>query len=127
MVLADANVIIVTSPVLLGFLFGYDHETAATDGSWIAIGSAFLEAISQAFVFISVRKLRGINVLVIVMSFLYIGIARRGFKLEKAGIASCVRVCVFIWDSVLLREHINHWSLVGMCAIVIALRKSNAQ
>ncbi|GAB9468464.1 Drug/metabolite transporter [Globisporangium polare] len=207
MVLADASVIIFTSPVMTfffgecllhekidlpsllsaivsfaglicvvrpGFLFGYDHATADVDGSWIAIGSALLGAIGQTFVFITVRKLRDVNVLVIVhylmlfsivMSLLWIAVFQRefvipntwslwmsvvgsgvftgigqmlltkGFQLEKAGIASVMRyldvVCVFIWDAVLLGEHINHWSVVGAiiicsCAVVTAVRKSKA-
>lgn len=60
----------------------------------------------------------------------------KGFQLETAGIASVMRyldvVCVFIWDSLLLGEHINHWSVVGAviicaCAIIIALRKSKTK
>ncbi|KAE9197464.1 hypothetical protein PF002_g22743 [Phytophthora fragariae] len=56
----------------------------------------------------------------------------RGFQLEKAGIASVMRyfdvVFVFIWDSALLKERINHWSIVGAAmivssAVVIAVRK----
>ena len=56
----------------------------------------------------------------------------RGFQLEKAGVAAVMRyldvVFVFIWDSVILGEHINHWSIVGAmiiltCAGVIAIRK----
>ncbi|ETI47258.1 hypothetical protein F441_08472 [Phytophthora nicotianae CJ01A1] len=52
------------------FIFGNDHATAHTDGSWIAIGSALLGAIGQAFVFISVRKLKSIHFLVIVHYFM---------------------------------------------------------
>lgn len=56
----------------------------------------------------------------------------RGFQLEKAGVAAVMRyldvVFVFIWDSIILGEHINHWSIVGAliiltCAMVIAVRK----
>jgi drug/metabolite transporter (DMT)-like permease len=57
-----------------GFLFGYEHETTETDGSWIAIGSALLGAIGQAFVFISVRKLQGIHFIVIVHYFMLFSI-----------------------------------------------------
>ncbi|RLN43832.1 hypothetical protein BBJ28_00006081 [Nothophytophthora sp. Chile5] len=159
-----------------GFIFGYDHPTAETDGSWIAIGSALLGAIGQAFVFISVRKLKGIHFMVIVHYFMlfsmigsltYIALVQRqafvvpstpavwgavigsgvftfvgqllltkGFQLEKAGIASVMRyldvVFVFIWDYLLLGEHINYWSVVGAviicsCAAVIALRKAHTQ
>ncbi|CEG47128.1 drug metabolite transporter superfamily [Plasmopara halstedii] len=53
-----------------GFIFGYAHATVATDGSWIAIGSALLGAIGQALVFISVRKLRRIHFMVIVHYFM---------------------------------------------------------
>jgi drug/metabolite transporter (DMT)-like permease len=53
-----------------GFLFGYDHETAEMDGSWLAIGSAFLGAVGQAFVFITVRQLRAINMHVVVHYFM---------------------------------------------------------
>ncbi|KAJ0406800.1 hypothetical protein ATCC90586_000853 [Pythium insidiosum] len=103
MVLADASVVVFTSPVITfllgacllgervdpvsfvcallsfgglvcvvrpGFIFGYDHATAEMDGSWIAIASAILGAIGQAFVFITVRKLQGINVHVIVHYFM---------------------------------------------------------
>ncbi|KAG7384915.1 hypothetical protein PHYPSEUDO_002136 [Phytophthora pseudosyringae] len=207
MVLADASVIIFTSPIFTallgacllhehidipsfacailsfgglicvvrpGFIFGYDHATAHTDGSWIAIGSALLGAIGQAFVFITVRKLKGIHFMAIVHYFmlfslvgslLYMLLVQRvfvvpptlgvwfavvgsgvftfvgqllltkGFQLEKAGIASVMRyldvVCVFIWDSLLLREKINHWSVVGAaiictCAAVIVLRKAHS-
>lgn len=52
-----------------GFLFGYD-ETVMADGSWLSIGSAFLGAVGQAIVFITVRKLRGINAHVIVHYFM---------------------------------------------------------
>ncbi|OWY94935.1 hypothetical protein PHMEG_00035198 [Phytophthora megakarya] len=56
----------------------------------------------------------------------------RGFQLEKAGVAAVMRylqvVFVFIWDSIILGEHINHWSIVGAVIIVsgavaIAVRK----
>ncbi|KAG6617428.1 Drug/Metabolite Transporter (DMT) Superfamily [Phytophthora cinnamomi] len=56
----------------------------------------------------------------------------KGFQLEKAGIASVMRyfdvVFVFIWDSAILKERINHWSVVGAAIIVtsaavIAVRK----
>ncbi|KAG7384912.1 hypothetical protein PHYPSEUDO_002133 [Phytophthora pseudosyringae] len=204
MVLADASVVIFTSPVMTfiagalflhekidpislisaiaafgglvcvvrpGFLFGYHHPTAATDGSWIAVCSGLLGALSQVFVFLVVRQLRGLNVFVIIhyftmsnvvfamawialvqqsMSvsstpqfwgavfgcglFTFLGqtFLTRGFQLEKAGIASVMRyldvVFVFIWDSAILGEHINHWSIVGAfiivsCAVLIALRK----
>ncbi|KAL4164387.1 hypothetical protein KRP22_004253 [Phytophthora ramorum] len=204
MVLADASVVIFTSPVMTffmgalflhekidaislisaiaafgglvcvvrpGFLFGYDHPTASTDGSWIAVCSGLLGALSQVFVFLIVRQLRGLNVFVIIhyftmsnvvfamawvalvqqtfsipstplvwgaiigcgmFTFLGQSFLTRGFQLEKAGIASVMRyldvVFVFIWDSVILGEHINHWSIVGAfiivtCAVLIALRK----
>ncbi|RLN66451.1 hypothetical protein BBJ29_002295 [Phytophthora kernoviae] len=204
MVLADASVVIFTSPVMTfflgalflhekidpisllsaivafgglicvvrpGFLFGYDHPTAASDGSWIAECSGLIGALGQVFVFLSVRKLRGLNVFVIVhyftLSNILFGIVwlalvqqsfhipstlslwravigcgvftfggqmllTKGFQLEKAGIASVMGyldvVFVFIWDSVILGEHINHWSVVGAliicsCAVTIAIRK----
>ncbi|CEG45357.1 Permease of the drug/metabolite transporter (DMT) superfamily [Plasmopara halstedii] len=56
----------------------------------------------------------------------------RGIQLEKAGIVAAVRyldvVFVFIWDSTILGEHINHWSILGaliilICAVIIAVRK----
>ncbi|RLN26270.1 hypothetical protein BBJ28_00004538 [Nothophytophthora sp. Chile5] len=59
----------------------------------------------------------------------------KGFQLEKAGIASVMRyldvVFVFIWDSTILGERINHWSVVGAliicsCAVTIAVRKMRA-
>ncbi|KAG6617233.1 Drug/Metabolite transporter (DMT) Superfamily [Phytophthora cinnamomi] len=206
MVLADASVIIFTSPVFTffmgalflhekidpvslisaiaafgglvcvvrpGFLFGYNHPTAASDGSWVAVCSGLLGALSQVFVFLVVRQLKGLNVFVIIhyftlsnvlfamvwialiqqsfsvsstaafwgavfgcglFTFLGQSFLTRGFQLEKAGIASVMRyldvVFVFIWDSFLLGEHINHWSVVGACiivscAVLIALRKVN--
>ncbi|KAL3663018.1 hypothetical protein V7S43_011961 [Phytophthora oleae] len=204
MVLADASVVIFTSPVLTfimgalflhekidpislvsaitafgglicvvrpGFVFGYDQPTASTDGSWIAVCSGLLGALSQVFVFIVVRKLKGLNVFVIIhyftisnvvfaliwlalvqqsmtiattpqfwgaifgcglFTFLGQSFLTRGFQLERAGIASVMRyldvVFVFIWDSAILGEHINRWSIVGAaiivsCAVLIALRK----
>uniref|UniRef100_K3X109 EamA domain-containing protein n=1 Tax=Globisporangium ultimum (strain ATCC 200006 / CBS 805.95 / DAOM BR144) TaxID=431595 RepID=K3X109_GLOUD len=107
MVLADASVIIFTSPVITfflgacllhehidlpsflcaitsfaglvcvvrpGFLFGYNHDTAATDGSWIAVGSGLLGAVGQAFVYIYVRKLRHLHVQVIIHHFMFFSI-----------------------------------------------------
>ncbi|DAZ97082.1 TPA: hypothetical protein N0F65_001266 [Lagenidium giganteum] len=101
MVLADASVIVFTSPVITfffgacflnesidpisfacalcslgglacvvrpGFIFGYEDEGAS--GSWLAICSALLGAVGQAFVFISVRKLKGVPALVIVHYFM---------------------------------------------------------
>ncbi|KAK1943336.1 putative transport protein [Phytophthora citrophthora] len=156
------------------FIFGMTHATADTDGSWIAIGSALLGAIGQAFVYISVRKLKGIHYMVVVHYFLLFSIVgslsylllvqqmfvmpstisawaavlgsgvftfvgqlllTKGFQLEKAGIASVMRyldvVCVLIWDSLLLGERINHWSIVGAiiicaCTSVIALHKARS-
>lgn len=70
--LSFAGLICVVRP---GFLFGYGHATAETDGSWIAIGSALLGAVGQAFVFISVRKLQGMNAFVIVHYFMLFSIA----------------------------------------------------
>ncbi|KAG7394396.1 hypothetical protein PHYBOEH_005239 [Phytophthora boehmeriae] len=102
MVLADASVIVFTSPVMTfffgafvlhekidpisfvsavvafgglicvvrpGFLFGYDHPTAASDGSWLAICSGLLGALSQVCVFLTVRQLQGLNVFAIVHYF----------------------------------------------------------
>lgn len=55
-----------------------------------------------------------------------------GFQVEKAGVAAVLRymqvVFVFILDSTILGEHINHWSVIGAtiiltCAVVIAVRK----
>ncbi|KAG1708728.1 hypothetical protein DVH05_022353 [Phytophthora capsici] len=154
-----------------GFLFGYDHPTASTDGSWIAITSGLLGAVSQVFVFLTMRQLKGVNVFVIVHYFalasvilttLWLALVQqsffipdtfvlwraivgtgivtfggqmfltRGFQLEKAGVAAVMRyldvVFVFIWDSFILGEHINHWSIVGAliiltCAVIIAVRK----
>uniref|UniRef100_K3X108 EamA domain-containing protein n=1 Tax=Globisporangium ultimum (strain ATCC 200006 / CBS 805.95 / DAOM BR144) TaxID=431595 RepID=K3X108_GLOUD len=121
MVLADASVIIFTSPVITfffidppsfffavlsfaglicvvrpGFLFGYDHVTTGTDGSWIAIGSALLGAIGQAFVFISVRKLQGMNAFVIVHYFMVFSI-----------------VMALIWIAIFQRRFVipDSWSL----------------
>lgn len=70
-VLSFAGLICVVRP---GFLFGYDHATASTDGSWLAIGSALLGAVGQAFVFISVRKLQRVNAFVIVHYFMLFSI-----------------------------------------------------
>lgn len=171
-ILSFGGLICVVRP---GFIFGYNHPTAHSDGSWIAIGSALLGAIGQAFVFITVRKLKGIHFMVIVHYFmlfsmvgslLYIALVQqefvvpstlgvwasiigsglftfvgqllltKGFQLEKAGIASVMRyldvVCVFIWDYLLLGEHINYWSVVGAaiictCAATIALRKAHTK
>ncbi|KAE8988870.1 hypothetical protein PR001_g21922 [Phytophthora rubi] len=204
MVLADASVLVLTSPVMTfffsalflhekidpvsllcaigafgglicvvrpGLIFGYDHPTAATDGSWIGVLSGLLGALSQVFVFLTMRQLKGLNVIVIVhyfalasviLTLLWLALIQqsfyipstfllwraivgtgiftfggqmfltRGFQLEKAGVASVMRyldvVFVFIWDSTILGEHINHWSIVGAviiltCAVVIALRK----
>ncbi|EGZ21537.1 hypothetical protein PHYSODRAFT_299227 [Phytophthora sojae] len=154
-----------------GFLFGYDHPTASTDASWVGVCSALLGALSRAFVFLTVRQLRGLNAVVIVhyfavasviMSGLWLALVEQsfyipstfvlwraviatgvfafggqvcltiGFQLEKAGIAAVLRytqvVFVFILDSAILGEHINHWSVVGaliilICAVVIAVRK----
>ncbi|KAL4141081.1 hypothetical protein PRNP1_014203 [Phytophthora ramorum] len=154
-----------------GIIFGYNHPTAATDGSWIAVCSGLLGAVSQVFVFLTVRQLKGLNVFVIVhyfalasviLTMLWLALIQqsfyipstfllwraiigtgictfggqmfltRGFQLEKAGVAAVMRyldvVFVFVWDSIILGEHINHWSIVGAliilsCAIVIAVRK----
>ncbi|KAI9993400.1 hypothetical protein PInf_015481 [Phytophthora infestans] len=167
-VTAFAGLICVVRPE---FLFGYDHPTASTDGSWVAICSALLGAFSQVFVFLTMRQLKGVNVFVIVHYFALVsviltmlwlalvqqsfyipetfllwraiigtGIATfggqmfltRGFQLEKAGVAAVMRyldvVFVFLWDSLILGEHINHWSIVGAlviltCAVIIAVRK----
>lgn len=82
-VLSFGGLICIVRP---GFLFGYEHATAATDGSWLAIGSALLGAIGQAFVFISVRKLQRVKAVVIVhyfmlfsipMSLLYIAVVQQ--------------------------------------------------
>ncbi|KAI9916852.1 hypothetical protein PsorP6_018135 [Peronosclerospora sorghi] len=124
-----------------GFIFGYDHINAQTDESWIAIQSALLGAIGQAFVFISVRKPQGIYFMVIVHYFmLFSMMGSLGYmmfvqRLEKAGIASVMRylnvVRVFIWEDLLLGEKINYWSIVGAviictCAAVIALQKAHS-
>lgn len=69
--LSFAGLVCVVRP---GFIFGYDHATAETDGSWIAIGSALLGAVGQAFVFISVRKLQSISAFVVVHYFMLFSI-----------------------------------------------------
>lgn len=75
-----------------GFIFGYEHATATTDGSWLAIGSALLGAIGQALAFITVRKLRGIHLMVIVHyymlfsligSLLYMALVQRVFVIPS--------------------------------------------
>ncbi|OWZ18752.1 Drug/Metabolite Transporter [Phytophthora megakarya] len=66
-ILSFGGLICVVRP---GFIFGYDHATSHTDGSWIAVGSALLGAIGQAFVFITVRKLKSIHFMVIVHYFM---------------------------------------------------------
>ncbi|UIZ27231.1 hypothetical protein KXD40_005454 [Peronospora effusa] len=165
-IVAFGGLICVVRP---GLLFGYDHATAATDGSRIAVASAFLAALSQVLMFLTIRQLQGLNVFVIVhyfalasiiLTMLWLALIQqsfyipstfllwraivgtgictfggqmfltRGFQLEKAGVAAVMRyldvVFVFIWDSVILGEHINHWSIVGAmiiltCAVVIAI------
>jgi hypothetical protein len=82
-----------------GFIFGYNHATAQTDGSWIAIGSALLGAIGQAFVFISVRKLKGIDFMVIVhyfMLFSLIGSLAYMMLVQRVRFSSCLlfELCV---------------------------------
>lgn len=84
-IVSFAGLICVVRP---GFLFGYDHATADMDGSWIAIGSALLGAIGQTFVFITVRKLRDVNVLIIVHYFMIFSIA-----LSLLYITAFQRVC----------------------------------
>ncbi|CAH0518913.1 unnamed protein product [Peronospora belbahrii] len=154
-----------------GFLFGYDHPTAATDGSRIAVVSALLAALGQVFVFLTLRQLKALSVFVIVYYFalssviltaLWLALIQhsfyipstfvlwraiigtgictfggqmlltRGFQLEKAGVAAVMRyldvVFVFIWDSTILRERIDYWSVVGAliiltCAVMIGVRK----
>ncbi|KAF4042466.1 EamA-like transporter family [Phytophthora infestans] len=126
-----------------GFLFGYDHPTASTDGSWVvAICSALLGAFSQVFVFLTMRHQGFQQSFYIPETFLLwraiigTGIATfggqmfltRGFQLEKAGVAAVMRyldvVFVFTWDSLILGEHINHWSIVGALVILTcAVRK----
>ncbi|KAG3118519.1 hypothetical protein PI124_g3290 [Phytophthora idaei] len=154
-----------------GFLFGYDDSVAAKANSWIGVCSALLGAVCQVGVFLTVRQLKGLNVLVIVhyfalasviLTMLWLALIQqsflipstfqqwraivgtgifafggqmlltKGFQLEKAGIAAVMRylqvVFVFIWDSIILGEHINHWSIVGAFiivsgAVVIAVRK----
>ncbi|KAE8999462.1 hypothetical protein PR001_g18070 [Phytophthora rubi] len=96
-VLSFAGLICVVRP---GFIFGYDHATAQSDGSWIAIGSAMLGAIGQAFVFITVRKLKGIDFMVIVHYFMlfsmfgslaYMLLVQRVFVVPStAGVWFCV-------------------------------------
>ncbi|KAI9993397.1 hypothetical protein PInf_015478 [Phytophthora infestans] len=123
------------------FIFGNDHDTAHSDGSWIAIGSALLGAIGQAFVFISVfvvPSTTGVWLAIVGSGlFTFVGqlLLTKGFQLEKAGIASVMRyldvVCVFMWDYLLLGEKINYWSVVGAaiictCAATIALRKAHS-
>ncbi|CAI5739630.1 unnamed protein product [Peronospora destructor] len=167
-IVAFGGLICVVRP---GLLFGYDHPTAATDGSRIAVASAFLAALSQVFMFLTIRQLKGLNVFVIVhyfalasivLTMLWLALIQqsfyipstfllwraiagtgictfggqmfvtRGFQLEKAGVAAVMRyldvVFVFIWDSFILGERINYWSIVGAtiiltCAVVIAIRK----
>ncbi|KAL3663022.1 hypothetical protein V7S43_011964 [Phytophthora oleae] len=64
-VFAFSGLVFVVRP---GFIFGYDHPS---DGaSWDAIGAAFLGALGQVFVFITVRKLQGVHALVIVHYFM---------------------------------------------------------
>ncbi|KAG1708726.1 hypothetical protein DVH05_022351 [Phytophthora capsici] len=169
-IFAFSGLVFVVRP---GFIFGYDHPS---DGaSWDAIGAAFLGALGQVFVFITVRKLQGVHALVIVHHFMlssafaalswvfivqktfvipsafeewraivgcglftFLGqmFLTKGFQLEKAGVASVMRyldvVFVFIWDSVVLKERIDPWSIVGAVIIissaaVIALRKMKDQ
>ncbi|EEY56577.1 Drug/Metabolite Transporter (DMT) Superfamily [Phytophthora infestans T30-4] len=132
-----------------GFLFGYDHPTASTDGSWLKGVNVFVIVHYFALVSVILTMLW----LALVQQSFYIpetfllwraiigtGIATfggqmfltRGFQLEKAGVAAVMRyldvVFVFLWDSLILGEHINHWSIVGAlviltCAVIIAVRK----
>lgn len=48
----------------------------------------------------------------------------RGFQLESAGMAAVMRyldvVCVFLWDSLFLREQISLWSVVGAVIICVS-------
>lgn len=93
-ILSFAGLICVVRP---GFLFGYEHATVETDGSWIAIGSALLGAVGQAFVFISVRKLQGISAFVIVHYFMLFSIV---MSLLWIAIFQRVRTCV-IYDELI--------------------------
>jgi drug/metabolite transporter (DMT)-like permease len=67
-------------------------------------------------------------------SFVAQSLYTRGFQIEKVGVASIMTyldvVFVFIWDSTLLREHINPWSFLGAaivcsCSIMIVLRRAH--
>lgn len=53
-----------------GFIFGYEHSTAKEDGSWVSVCSGLLGAIGQAFVFITVRRLKSVHFLVVVHYFM---------------------------------------------------------
>ena len=80
-----------------GFIFGYDHATAQTDGSWIAVGSALLGAIGQAFVFITVRKLKGIHFMIIVHYFmLFSMIGSLAYMLLVQRVRSKRESCCFV-------------------------------
>ncbi|CAH0492558.1 unnamed protein product [Peronospora farinosa] len=147
-IVAFGGLICVVRP---GLLFGYDHATAATDGSRIALQGLNVFVIVHYFALASI--ILTMLWLALIQQSFYIpstfllwraivgtGICTfggqmfltRGFQLEKAGVAAVMRyldvVFVFIWDSVILGEHINHWSIVGAmiiltCAVVIAIRK----
>lgn len=117
-VLSFGGLICIVRP---GFIFGYKHATSETDGSWLAIGSALLGAIGQAFVFITVRKLQGVKALVIVhyfmlfsivMSLLYIVVVQR----VRASVcpSSSMFVC---W---LLAVSTNY----GLCSSLVGVRDS---
>ncbi|TYZ60825.1 hypothetical protein PybrP1_002209 [[Pythium] brassicae (nom. inval.)] len=177
MVLADASVIIFTSPVMTFFLGACVLRERIDPLSLACALTSFVGLVcvvlGQALVYVLVRKLRHLGVSVIlhyfmlfstIMSLIYIAVVEqrfvvpdslalwsnvvgsgvftffgqmlltKGFQLENAGVASVMRyldvVCVFVWDALLIRERINHWSIIGAaiicaCAVVIALQKAN--
>ncbi|CAK5008489.1 unnamed protein product [Aphanomyces euteiches] len=141
------------------FLFGHTDDT--TRGSDYAVVGGLVSASCQAMAYITLRKTKAVDPLVMIHYFLLSGMLgaaswiaffqlvytlekslkawaicigtgvlgfvgqvalTKGFQLEKAGIASMMRyldiVLVFIWDSVLLKEPINLWSVAGALIIL---------
>ncbi|OQS07566.1 Drug/Metabolite Transporter (DMT) Superfamily, partial [Thraustotheca clavata] len=136
MVLADASVIIFTSPVWSFFLGALVLHERIDGISFCCAICSFLGVICVSRPTIIFGETE-IWCSAVATGFLgYFGqlFMTKGFQLESVGVASVMRyldiVFVFIWDITLLREEINIWSVVGAiiictCAIVIALRKAH--
>lgn len=92
-----------------------------------------IAAIQHSFVMPATLTTWAVIVVCGVTTFLGQIFLTKGLQLEKAGVASAMSyldvVYIFTWDTVLLHETINHWTMVGsliIClgAVVIALRKT---